>query len=365
MTTVVLGGGYAGVMAANRLASHGLPAQLVTPDSWFVERIRLHEVAGGAREDARIPFERLLDPAVELILDTAVKVDDETVQLASGAELGFTHVIYTVGSGAPRSGVHRIASEGEAARLHAALQAQPDASVTVVGAGLTGVELTGALLDAGRRVRLATASVPRRRAARAHLAALARRGATVETGVRVDLTGDDGGGLVVDTTGFDVPRLAADSGLPTDPHGRLVVDDTLTVPGHPRILGAGDAALVIGPRGEHLRHACATALPQGAGAADVVCARTRGVRPEPLSLGYLLQCVDLGGGSGHVQLVHADDSERPFAITGRAGGMVKEAVCRMTVRWLTTASRYSWPSAPHDVRQGVTERHAGPVTAAE
>ena len=61
MVTVVLGGGYAGIMAANRLASRGAPVRLVTPHPWFVERIRLHTVVSGARDDARIPLEQVLD----------------------------------------------------------------------------------------------------------------------------------------------------------------------------------------------------------------------------------------------------------------------------------------------------------------
>ena len=154
----------------------------------------------------------------------------------------------------------------------------------------------------------------------------------------------------MDATGFTYPDLAARSGLPTDAQGRLIVDATLTVPGHPRILGAGDAVFVDAPSARHLRPACATALPMGAHAADVIDARRRGVAPEPFDLGYLLQCVDLGEGRGHVQFMRPDDSERRPALTGRTGGLVKEAVCRMTLRWLTQErerpGRFSWASGP-------------------
>ena len=64
MTTTVLGAGYAGIMAANRLAGHGEEVALVTPHPWFVERIRLHTVASGARTDARRDLATLLHPAV-------------------------------------------------------------------------------------------------------------------------------------------------------------------------------------------------------------------------------------------------------------------------------------------------------------
>ena len=45
---VVIGGGYAGVLAANRLAVGGrLDITLVNPRPEFVERIRLHQLVAG------------------------------------------------------------------------------------------------------------------------------------------------------------------------------------------------------------------------------------------------------------------------------------------------------------------------------
>lgn len=367
MTTVVLGGGYAGIMAANRLAARGAPVQLVTTRPWFVERIRLHTVASGARVDARVPLDELLDERVELTLGTAVRAGSDVLELESGGDVPFETLVLAVGSGASpapdatwRSGgawgsgaamsprAFRVTEEDDAARLRAELEARPDARVTVVGAGLTGIELAGALTAAGRSVRLVSAHEPRRAATKAHLAELARRGVTIETGVHLDVehledTHDE---VLVDATGLLVPPLAHESGLPTDEHGRLIVDETLSVPGHPRILGAGDAVLVRDPRARHLRAACATALPMGAHAADVILARADGQDPAPFDLGYLMQCVDLGNGRGHVQLVRPDDSERAIALTGRAGGLLKETVCRLTLRWMARAGRYSWPAGP-------------------
>ena len=342
MRTTILGGGYAALMAANRLAGHGAAVTVITPHPWFVERIRLHAVAAGLRTDARIPLATLLDPAVEVVEDTAVRIADDAVHLASGETLAFETLVYAVGSGGPRpTAAHRVATLEGALRLRDALEAEPRAVVTVVGAGLTGVELAAALRSRGRSVRLVTAAPPVRRAARAHLDALARRGVSVETGRTVDLDAA-GEGIVVDATGFAPSPLAADSGLPVDAQGRLLVDDRLTVADHPRILGAGDAVRVQGPRAAHLRPACATAMPLGAHAADVVLARVAGTAPAPFGLDYVVQCVDLGSGRGHVQLVRGDDSERSVAVTGRAGGFVKEAVCRMTVRWIKGGDSYSW-----------------------
>jgi NADH dehydrogenase len=81
-----------------------------------------------------------------------------------------------------------------------------------------------------------------------------------------------------------------------------------------------------------------------------VLARLAGDEPPAIDIGYVVQCVDLAAGHGHVQVVRPDDAARPWALTGRAGGWVKEKVCRMTVAWLADEARrpgsYTWPSGP-------------------
>ena len=124
------------------------------------------------------------------------------------------------------------------------------------------------------------------------------------------------------------------------------VGEDLAVVGSPPRPAAGDAAAIDSPAAAHLRMACATALPMGAHAADVVAARRAGSTPPPFRLGYVAQCSDLGGAIGRIQSVRGDDSERLLAIPGIAGGLIKEQVCQMTLRWLkqerARAGRYSW-----------------------
>ena len=48
---VVIGGGYAGVMAANRLTQRDdVTVTLINPRPSFVERLRLHQLVGGSHE---------------------------------------------------------------------------------------------------------------------------------------------------------------------------------------------------------------------------------------------------------------------------------------------------------------------------
>lgn len=339
---MVIGAGYAGVMAANRLAGDGVAVTVVTRLPHFVERVRLHRVASGHRPHARVPLERVLHPAAHVIVDMAEHVDAENrqVRLASGGVLGYDWLVLAVGSSRIPGvkGVHRVASEESATRLNEALRRDPDAPVTVVGAGLTGVETACALSTAGRTVEVVTRDLlDSGPAQRAHDRRLGRLGVAIRRGTYEDV--DAGGGIVVDTTGFHVPALAAASGLPTDDAGRLLVGADLCVPGRPEIVGAGDAVRVSGPGAAHLRMSCATALPMGTHAARTVTALRSGHPAAQFDHAYAIQCVDLGGRVGRVQFVTARDEPRRIALTSIVGGLAKEAVVRGTVLAMRRAAR--------------------------
>jgi NADH:ubiquinone reductase (H+-translocating) len=362
---VVVGGGYAGVMAANRLAGlgpeRGVEVVLIDPDAGFTERIRLHRVATGARASARLDWDRVLHPAVVHCRARAVRIDSDasTVELQDGSVLAFDSLVYAVGSGEPVSALDSVATGSAAVRTRERLAALGAGSaVAVVGAGPTGVE-TAAAIATGRpdlKVRIvARGTAPH---AQTGDAAVMRRlralGITTLAGTVDPFTGQFGDADRADVTiwaaGLGVPRLAADSGLPTDESGRLLVDGTLAVRGHGRIVGAGDAVGVDDPRGRHLRPSCASALPLGAHAADTALAHLDGSPARAIDIGYALQCLDLGDSHGRVRRVRPDDAPTRWTLTGRAGGWAKEQVCRMTVAWLAKEARrpgsYTWPRGP-------------------
>jgi NADH dehydrogenase FAD-containing subunit len=155
---VVVGGGYAGVMAANRLTQRDdVAVTLVNPRPSFVERIRLHQLVGGSN-DAVVNYRVILAPAVGLVTDTALRIDtaERSLTLAKGGPIGYDYLIYAVGSGSADPVVpgaaefaYPIASLESAQGLRSVLAAAaPGAAVTVVGAGPTGIETAAELAGA-------------------------------------------------------------------------------------------------------------------------------------------------------------------------------------------------------------------------
>lgn len=361
---VVIGGGYAGTLAANRLQSASkVSVTLVNPRTEFVERIRLHQLAAGNHRATR-SYAELLNGDVRLVVDTAEQIDTTArrVRLGSGRGLDYDYLIYAVGSTAaisPHAAEFGFPlSELEHAqrlRQHLATLA-PDAPLVVVGGGLTGVESAAELAEQGRRVTLVcdrltpSLAAPGRRSV---AKGLARLGVSIiegaaATSVAADrVTLADGRQLpsaaTVWTAGFGVPGLGAASGLSTDEIGRIRTDETLTSIDDPRIIAAGDCAA---PSDLPLRMSCQSAMPLGAQAAHTVLARIAGTEPAGISQAFTGQCVSLGRHAGTIGLSHPDDRPRSVYLGGRTGALVKEQVCRLTVSLLRAEARrpgaYRW-----------------------
>ncbi len=350
---VVIGGGYAGTLAANHLRLNAdLDVTVVNPRPKFVERIRLHQMAAGSGT-AAVDYGTLLGEGIRLVVDNAERINtsDRTVELTSGTVVDYDYLIYAVGStGVVPSAVpgarefaYPIAEFEQAERLRDALgELPPDAPVIVVGAGLTGIETASELADQGRRVHLVcggtlgpSLSGPGRRSVSKWLSRLGVDVLETATVAAVHSDGvllDDGAVLrsavTVWTAGFGVPELAARSGLATDSLGRLLTDETLTCMDDPRIVAAGDAAA---PSGHPLRMSCQAAIPLGAQAANTVLSRLAGATPAVVNQAFTGQCISLGRAYATVQLAHADDTPLNLVIGGRVAASIKEAVCKGTV----------------------------------
>ncbi|TWH17647.1 NADH dehydrogenase FAD-containing subunit [Rhodococcus rhodochrous J45] len=365
---VVVGAGYAGVMAANRLlAEHPeVAVTVVNPRPVFVERVRLHQVAAGSGT-ATHELSDLLHPRATLHVGSAVRIEPHAVSLADGTVLPCDAVIYAVGSTSGSGAIpgaekaFSVADLDSATALHdALLEADDHASVVVIGGGLTGLETVTELAQSHPRHTLVLVGDPgaalpanTQRYIRHRLDEL---DVQVRSGTRVariddgSVVLDDGSEipatLVVRTAGFSVPDLARRSGLPVDDDGRLRVRDTLqAVDGTPivgvgdsmPIVGVGDAVVVDG--NDHLRMSCQAAMPLGTHGADTVWQLLQGREPAPLSLGFVTTCISLGRDRGVVQLSARDDTPSRWAVRGRLAAPVKEAVVRGTIHSMRLQAR--------------------------
>jgi NADH:ubiquinone reductase (H+-translocating) len=386
---VVVGGGYAGQMAAARLAKKGLSARitLVDPNPDFVERIRLHQLAAGQQARPRPMREMLGSIGVGFVQAkaTAIDVDARILELALPGEMAgpekihYDWLIYALGSRTRTKTVPGVAeyaltldSPAHAARLFeaAAALSSRQGRLLVVGGGLTGIETVAELAERfpGLQVNLLTggrlgdgfapAGAKHLRGALARLRVTVHeeeRVAALQEGMAISMTGARRPfDLCLWAGGFEAAPLAREAGLPVNVLGQIITEPSLQVPGHPEILAVGDAARVLGSGRAPLRMACATAIPMGAHAADVLAQLWQGRTPSSFRFAFLARNVSLGRGNGLIQLLTADDKPLPWLVTGRAAAWIKEMVCRFAVDALAAERRlpgrvYRWPQPQREV----------------
>ncbi len=365
---VVIGGGYAGVIAANHLRCNpDVAVTLINPRAEFVERIRLHQLVTGS-DDAVVDYAEILGADVRLLVGTAERIDAaaRTVTVA-GDTVGYDYLIYAVGSTGAALNVpgatefaYPISEFEHGAPLRDAIAGiRPGEPVTVVGAGPTGIEMAAELAEAGHAVTLVCGGVlgPYLHAkGRASVAKVMRTlYVTVVEGPAATVTEVRAGSVLLAdgrelrsavtiwTAGFGVPDLAARSGLATDALGRLLTDETLTSVDNPYIVAAGDASA---PSDLPLRMSCQAAIPLGAQAANTVLSRIAGTEPAVINQAFTGQCISLGRGAATIQLAHLDDRVMPLYLGGRVAATIKEAVCKGTVSFLAKEARkpgsYFW-----------------------
>jgi NADH:quinone reductase (non-electrogenic) len=359
---VVLGGGYAGTLAAIRAAGRGrrrVQVTLVDPTGRLVQRLRMHSVAVG-HEVATYDLAKLTGRRVANVKASAHEIDlDRSSVRVSGsdgcAELPFDRLVMATGSAVDLWSVpgvaahaHNVGDIASAARLKVALRCLDGGVVTVCGGGLTGIEAAAEIAEARPdvHVRLVTAdafaSWLHPTAVEQLTARLARIGVEISQRARVvavapgtvDLAG--GEELRTDLTvwcgGFVAGSLGGDSGLLTDARGCVRVDESLRAIGHPEVYAVGDAGLPPTlPNGSAFRMTCQAGMPTAAHAADNIVAEARGREPRPFDFGWIHQQISLGRRDAVIQWVDRADRPKPHVSAGRRAAVLKEIVTRSAV----------------------------------
>jgi len=351
---VIVGGGFAGFHAARkltRLARGRADITLINPTDYLLYVPLLPEVAVGVLEPPQIAVSltsRL--PGVRLVLGEAHALDLRENRVhyrdpeGRDADVPYDRLVIALGSVnklLPIPGVadhaHGFRGIPEALFLHDHIVRQIELALTepdptecaarctfvVVGAGYTGSEVAAhgvqftdllakhkktpvkpkwVLLDLAKRV------LPEldERMSKDADQLLRERGVEVLTGLSVQEALYDGVRLtdgryiptrtLVWCVGVRPDPVVEDLGLPTD-HGRIVVDEYLRVPGHPRVYAIGDAAAVPDPEhpGRPTPMTAQHAVRHGKQAARNIAAEYGTGKAKPYRHRDLGFVVDLGG----------------------------------------------------------------------
>ncbi|MFI0817802.1 NAD(P)/FAD-dependent oxidoreductase [Streptomyces sp. NPDC021098] len=399
---VIVGAGFAGYQAARTLSRslrRTAEIVLINPNDYFLYLPLLPEVAAGVLEPRRVSVSltRTL-PHVRLVLGNVDSVDltgrrvTYTDPEGGRGEMGYDRLVLAVGSVnklLPIPGVaehaHGFRGMPEALYLrdHVTRQLEMTANTSdpreraarrtfvVVGAGYTGTEVAahGVLFtDSLARQNTALRHEPRprwmlldvakrvlpsldERLSRTADRVLRRRGVDVRLGTSVKEATSDGvlldDGEFIDTrsliwcVGVRPDPLVEDLGLATE-HGRLRVDQYLTVHGHPEVLACGDAAAVpdLTRPGEFTPMTAQHAQRQGKAAAHNVLASLGRGAPRPYKHHDLGFTVDLGGVQAAADPLHiplagpaANAVTRGYHLMAMPGNRV-----RVAADWLLDAA---------------------------
>lgn len=363
MRIVIVGGGYAGVTCALRLARKapdGTGITLVNATDRFVERIRLHELAAGRRNPEQ-DLRQVLGPSVRLEVGRVTALAPGLHELeVDGRRIAWDRLVIALGSHTDRAAVPGIAEHaftldtGSAAALRDAVSR--GGRLVVVGGGLTAIEGASEIAEAFPSLRVTLLSRGAigegwSEAGRTHVrSALHRLGIDVREGVQVTRVVRGGvetasGRVDADATlwagGFAFSPLPREAGLAVDARGRVLVDPFLASVSHPDVFAAGDCAVPVEPPGDPLPLGCKTAMPTGAHVADTLARTLHGRPARPFDFAAGVFCISLGRHDGLVQF-SKDAQPTGRAVTGRRAAWIKELICRGTM-WGLTAERLGAP----------------------
>ncbi|UFX43083.1 FAD-dependent oxidoreductase [Bradyrhizobium sp. 41S5] len=368
---LVLGAGFAGLWAAlgaarkrDEIGARAKDTEILVVDrnAYHNIRVRNYEVDLG---DVALPLQDLLDPVgvTHRVADvTAIDPAKREViaKTGSGADtLTYDRLVLTTGSELVRPAISGLAAHGfdvdtfeAATRLNthlAALGRQPPsparATVAVVGAGFTGIEVAAEmpakLAHAGiagdHRIILidpnpvvgATFGAHGRPIINEALAAL---GVETRLNVRVSAVGADSitldsgeiipAATVVWCAGMRASPLAAMLPVKRDALGRLPVDRCMRVHGLNGVFAAGDVAACL-IDGEHPTvMSCQFARPMGRFAGHNVVADLFGEKLLPLNIDWYVTVLDLGAWGA----LYTTGWDREVHTAGAAAKLTKQTI---------------------------------------
>ena len=332
---VIVGAGFGGLEAAKKLACENVQLTVVDRTNYHLFQPLLYQVATAALSPADIaaPVRAILHKCenVEVILAEVQSIDvNKRIVHAGDLDLSYDYLILATGAR------HSYFGHPEWERLAPGLKSLEDAveirrrillafeyaekisdpaaraaamTFVIIGGGPTGVEMAGAIAEIARytlardfrHIDPSSARVVLIEGEPQVLAAfpedlrvsamqqLRDLGVEIRTGVHAtDLTED---GLKVGNefipcrvkiwaAGNNASFVGKSLGVSVDQVGRVVVQDDLTIPGHPEVQVIGDLAKFTGKDGKPLPGVSPVAMQQGRHAARNILAMIEGRKPQ-------------------------------------------------------------------------------------
>lgn len=285
-SVVIVGGGFGGYYAAHELTRHKIPVTVIDRDGYQTFQPMLYQAATGliALDDLEFHFSQMTDVKSVAADVSAVDLATRSVTTSDGLQVTADHLVLATGCQVNFFGVTGAAEHafplytGQDAQaikrqLQQMITGTDDLRIVVVGAGATGVEITGALLDVITDVLPRTFTDFQGRSHEIHLvdhgsaplASMKEQGQTFATktltdaGVILhmghDVTAVSGTGVTLDDgSTIDAQMVIWAGGLtaasptltptpPTGHGGRILIDDDLRIPGYDSVYCVGDGAM--------------------------------------------------------------------------------------------------------------------------
>src|SRR5213595_648029 len=332
---IIVGAGFGGLEAAKKLACEDVSVTVIDRANYHLFQPLLYQVATAALSPADIaaPIRAILSKCrnVEVILAEVESVDVDAKEVKTvDLQIDYDYLILATGAR------HSYFGHGEWEKLAPGLKSLEDAvelrrrillafeyaekttdeaarraamNFVIIGGGPTGVEMAGAIAEISRHtlakdfrhINPSQARViliegePRLLAAYPEdLSASARKqledlGVEVRTGTRATKLSEAGvqvnGEFIpcrvkIWAAGNNASFVGKTLGAPVDRVGRIVVNDDLTIAGHPEVQVIGDLANFSHQTGQPLPGVSPVAMQQGRHAARNILAMIEGRKPQ-------------------------------------------------------------------------------------
>jgi len=357
---LVLGGGFGGIGAAQKLHKSDVDVVLVDKNDYHTFQPLLYQVATGLLEQPAVghPIRDLFHDQENVRLHkdrvSAIDLDAREVQFAELEPLSYDYLVLGLGAEVNFFGVEGAAEHSfplytlvdavrlkdhvlgkwEAADKDRGLLDDGALNIVVVGGGPTGVETAGALAELytglfskdfpdideeAARITLVEASPEifsmfKPDIRNYAVEALTKRGVDVTTGEVVQSIAPDrvqlksGKELKAHTlvwgAGLQGNELVQSLGLELERGNRIGVDEELRLPSHPEVFVVGDVAAITDPKTQQvLPQLGSVALQSGEHAGETLARLVAGKGPEPFKYHDKGTMATIGRGSAVVQML--------------------------------------------------------------